>query len=99
MACFMAAIGFVYGHANMLATTEVLQAAGTGSAILGFLQYTAGAAVSPLVGVAGHGSAVPMGVVMFSTTAVAAASLLILTRGHGGADERSEPLMCTHAPP
>jgi DHA1 family bicyclomycin/chloramphenicol resistance-like MFS transporter len=99
MACFMAAIGFVYGHANMLATTEVLQAAGTGSAILGFLQYTAGAAVSPLVGVAGHGSAVPMGVVMFSTTAVAAASLLILTRGHRGADERREPLICTHAPP
>ena len=66
MGCFMAAIGFVYGHANMLATTEVHQAAGTGSAFLGFLQYTAGAIASPLVGVAGHSSAVPMGVVMFA---------------------------------
>jgi hypothetical protein len=37
--------------------------------------------------------------VMFSTTAVAAASLLILTLGHGGTDERREPLICTHAPP
>jgi DHA1 family bicyclomycin/chloramphenicol resistance-like MFS transporter len=99
MGCFMAAIGFVYGHANMLATTEVHQAAGTGSAILGFLQYTAGAIASPLVGVAGHGSAVPMGVVMFSTTAAAAATLLILTRGHGGAAERGAPLVCANTPP
>jgi DHA1 family bicyclomycin/chloramphenicol resistance-like MFS transporter len=99
MGCFMAAIGFVYGHANMLATTEVHQAAGTGSAILGFLQYTAGAIASPLVGVAGHSSAVPMGVVMFSTTAAAAATLLILTRGHGGAAERGPPLICANTPP
>lgn len=99
MGCFMAAIGFVYGHANMLATTEVHHAAGTGSAILGFLQYTAGAIASPLVGVAGHSSAVPMGVVMFSTTSAAAATLLIFTRGHGGADERGAPLICAHTPP
>ncbi len=99
MGCFMAAIGFVYGHANMLATTEVHQAAGTGSAFLGFLQYTAGAIASPLVGVAGHSSAVPMGVVMFATTAAAAATLLILTRGHGGAAEREAPLRCARTTP
>jgi MFS transporter, DHA1 family, multidrug resistance protein len=97
MGCFMAAIGFVYGHANMLATTEVHQAAGTGSAFLGFLQYTAGAIASPLVGVAGHSSAVPMGVVMFSTTAAAAATLLILTRGHRGVAEA--PLRCARTTP
>jgi DHA1 family bicyclomycin/chloramphenicol resistance-like MFS transporter len=99
MGCFMAAIGFVYGHANMLATTEVHQAAGTGSAFLGFLQYTAGAIASPLVGVAGRSSAVPMGVVMFSTTAAAAATLLILTREHGGAAERGAPLRCARTTP
>jgi DHA1 family bicyclomycin/chloramphenicol resistance-like MFS transporter len=98
MGCFMSAIGFVYGHANMLATTEVHQAAGTGSAFLGFLQYTAGAIASPLVGVAGHSSAVPMAVVMFATTA-AAATLLILTRGHGGAVEREAPLRCSRITP
>jgi DHA1 family bicyclomycin/chloramphenicol resistance-like MFS transporter len=99
MGCFMSAIGFVYGHANMLATTEVHQAAGTGSAFLGFLQYTAGAIASPLVGVAGHSSAVPMAVVMFATTAAAAATLLILTRGHGGAAEREAPLRCSRITP
>lgn len=71
-----------YGHAAMLATTEVYHAAGTGSAILGSLQYTAGAIASPLVGAGGRHSAVPMGVVMFCAAAAAAASLLILTRGH-----------------
>jgi MFS transporter, DHA1 family, multidrug resistance protein len=87
MGCFMAGIGFLYGHAAMLATTEVRHAAGTGSAIFGFAQYTAGAVVSPLVGVAGHSSAVPMGVVMFAAASAAAAALFILTRGPGGADE------------
>jgi DHA1 family bicyclomycin/chloramphenicol resistance-like MFS transporter len=99
MGCFMAAIGFVYGHANMLATTEVHQAAGTGSAFLGFLQYTAGAIASPLVGVAGHSSAVPMGVVMFATTAAAGVTLLILTGGHGGAAERGALLRCARTTP
>jgi DHA1 family bicyclomycin/chloramphenicol resistance-like MFS transporter len=82
MCCFMADIGFLYGHADMLATTAVHHAAGTGSAILGFLQYTAGAIASPLVGVAGQHSAVPMGVVMFCATCAAAVSLFTLTRGY-----------------
>jgi DHA1 family bicyclomycin/chloramphenicol resistance-like MFS transporter len=86
MGCFTAAIGFLYGHAAMLATTTVRHAAGTGSAIFGFAQYTAGAVVSPLVGVAGHGSAVPMGVVMFGAASAAAASLFILTRGAGDSE-------------
>jgi DHA1 family bicyclomycin/chloramphenicol resistance-like MFS transporter len=86
MGCFMAAIGFLYGHAAMLATTAVRHAAGTGSAIFGFAQYTTGAVVSPLVGVSGHDSAVPMGVVMFVAASVAAAALFILTRGTDGAD-------------
>ena len=84
MGCFMAGIGFLYGHAAMLAITEVRHAAGTGSAIFGFAQYAAGAVVSPLVGVAGHNSAVPMGVVMFASTSAAAAALFMLTRDSGG---------------
>ena len=84
MGCFMAGIGFLYGHAAMLAITEVRHAAGTGSAIFGFAQYAAGAVVSPLVGVAGHSSAVPMGVVMFASTSAAAATLFMLTRASGG---------------
>jgi MFS transporter, DHA1 family, multidrug resistance protein len=102
MGCFMAAIGFVYGHANMLATTEVPHAAGTGSAILGFLQYTAGAIVSPLVGVAGRRSAIPMGGAMFATAAAAAATLLILTRGARGREIEGgtpTPLRGSRMPP
>jgi DHA1 family bicyclomycin/chloramphenicol resistance-like MFS transporter len=89
LGCFMAGIGFLYGHAAMLATTEVRQAAGTGSAIFGFAQYTAGAIASPLVGLAGHGSAVPMGVVMFVAASAAAAALFILAGGIGETDDSS----------
>jgi MFS transporter, DHA1 family, multidrug resistance protein len=99
MGCFMAAIGFVNGQAAMLAITEARHAAGTGSAIFGFAQYTAGAIASPLVGVAGHGTAAPMGVVMLSATSVAAAVLLILTRGHAVADGRGTPVIDAHMPP
>jgi MFS transporter, DHA1 family, multidrug resistance protein len=81
MGCFMAAIGFLYGHAAMLATTAVRHAAGTGSAIFGFAQYAAGAVASPLVGMAGRDSAVPMGLVMFAAVAAAAVALFTLTRG------------------
>ncbi|WP_197376241.1 multidrug effflux MFS transporter [Mycolicibacterium baixiangningiae] len=82
MACFMGCIGFVYANATALAITEVPQAAGTGSAVLGFLQYGMGAVTPPLVGLLGEGSAVPMGVVMFGAATLAALSMFILTRGH-----------------
>jgi DHA1 family bicyclomycin/chloramphenicol resistance-like MFS transporter len=82
MACFMGSIGFVYANATALATTEVAFAAGTGSAVLGFLQYGMGAVTPPLVGLFGEHTAVPMGVVMFVAAALAASSLFVLTRGH-----------------
>jgi DHA1 family bicyclomycin/chloramphenicol resistance-like MFS transporter len=82
MACFMGSIGFVYANATALATTEVRHAAGTGSAVLGFLQYGMGAVTPPLVGLAGETSAMPMGLVMFGAAVVAATALFTLTRGH-----------------
>jgi len=81
MACFMAGVGFNYASTTTLAMAEVRQAAGTGSAVLGFLQYGAGAVTPPLVGVAGHSSAVPMGIVMSGATLAALAALLLLARG------------------
>lgn len=81
MACFMATIGFTFSNATMLATAEVRYAAGTGSAVLGFLQYGLGALASPLVGMAGEDSAVPMGAVMFGAAVIAAVALFGLTRG------------------
>ncbi|MGE2728048.1 multidrug effflux MFS transporter [Mycolicibacterium vaccae] len=80
MACFMGTIGFIFANATALAIAEVRHAAGTGSAVLGFLQYGLGAAASPLVGLAGPDSAVPMAMVMLGGATLAAAALLTLTR-------------------
>jgi DHA1 family bicyclomycin/chloramphenicol resistance-like MFS transporter len=92
MACFMASVGLIYANAAALATTEVRHAAGTGSAVLGFLQYGAGAVTAPLVGLAGEATAVPMGVVMFVSAVLAAAALFGLTRGHVEGDDSSTPV-------
>lgn len=99
MACFMGSVGFIYANAAALATTEVRHAAGTGSAVLGFLQYGAGAVTAPLVGLAGEATAVPMGVVMFVSAVLAAVALFGLARGRVEGDESStqvqEPALST----
>ena len=87
MACFMGTLGFIYANATTLAIGEARLTAGTGSAVLGFLQYATGAAASPLVGLAGSHSAVPMGVMMFGGAVLAAAALFGLARGAAKADE------------
>ncbi|MCG5433744.1 multidrug effflux MFS transporter [Mycobacterium sp. MYCO198283] len=92
MASFMGCVGFVYANATALATGEVRHAAGTGSAVLGFLQYGMGAVTPPLVGLAGQHSALPMGVVMFSAAVVAGLALFGLTRGHVPAADDDEPV-------
>jgi MFS transporter, DHA1 family, multidrug resistance protein len=43
-------LGFIMGNASALASREVRDIAGTGSALLGALQFALGAVVSPLVG-------------------------------------------------
>lgn len=94
MAGFMASIGFIYANATALAITEVPHAAGTGSAVLGFLQYGLGAITPPLVGLRGEHTAVPMGVVMFGAATMVALSLFGLARGHvpfGDEDEVAHP--------
>lgn len=60
----ISSLGLVFGNATTLATDEVAHAAGTGSAVMGALQFGVGAAVSPLVGLAGERTAVPMAVTM-----------------------------------
>jgi DHA1 family bicyclomycin/chloramphenicol resistance-like MFS transporter len=64
--CFlmMVSLGFVGPNASSLALTPHPEAAGTGAAILGFSQFTAGAVVAPIVGIAGTTSALPMAVLM-----------------------------------
>lgn len=91
MVCFMASVGFSYANTTALAMAQVRHAAGTGSALIGFMQYGAGAMTSPLVGMAGRGSAVPMGLVMSGTAVAALAAVVLLppTRAFGRASQES----------
>lgn len=56
--------------------------AGSASALFGLLQYVVGAAVAPLVGVAGSHSAVPMALVIAASAGAALLVLAVMTRGH-----------------
>ncbi len=72
--------GLIFGNATALAADEVRFASGTGSALQGALQFTIGALVSPLVGLAGEHSAVPMVTMMLTCTGLAAAMLFLVAR-------------------
>jgi DHA1 family bicyclomycin/chloramphenicol resistance-like MFS transporter len=73
----VASLGFVFPNATALALSAHPEAAGSASALLGVVQFTTGAAVAPLVGIAGEATAVPMALVI---AASAAAALLIFIR-------------------
>ncbi|NAZ77804.1 Bcr/CflA family efflux MFS transporter [Kineococcus sp. T13] len=72
--------GLSFGNATALAADEVRFASGTGSALQGALQFGVGALVSPLVGLGGEGTAVPMAVVVLVCAAAAAAALFGVAR-------------------
>lgn len=76
----LASFGFIFGHATALALEQVTSYAGTGSAFLGALQFILGAAVSPLVGLAGEHDARPMGIAMVVLAVLAAFSFFVLAR-------------------
>ena len=68
--------GLILGNATALALAAVPQAAGSGSAGLGALQFGLGAAVSPLVGLGGEHTALPLAVVMVTLSVLAMAAYL-----------------------
>ncbi len=57
-------MGLIFPNATALALAEHPEAAGSASALLGVLQFIVGAAVAPLVGIAGEGTALPMAVLI-----------------------------------
>jgi len=71
MFVLVASLGFVLGNATALALATVPAAAGTGSAVLGALQFGLAAIVSPLVSLGGSSTAAPLAVVMLATAVVA----------------------------
>ncbi|MDR1853217.1 MAG: multidrug effflux MFS transporter [Propionibacteriaceae bacterium] len=70
----VASLGFVFGNTTALALEQVPRASGTGSAVIGVLQFTLAAIVAPLVGI--NSTAVPMAVVMLAASVLACASFL-----------------------
>ncbi|MFD5476407.1 multidrug effflux MFS transporter [Streptomyces hawaiiensis] len=73
-------MGQVFGTATALAIERVPHAAGTGSAVLGTLQSILGGVASPLVGLGGEDTAVPLFIGMAGCSLIAVLALL-LTRG------------------
>jgi DHA1 family bicyclomycin/chloramphenicol resistance-like MFS transporter len=71
--------GFVLPNAMGLALTHQGDAAGSASALIGLLQFGLGGVLSPLVGIAGSDSAVPMAVCVVAC-AVGAPAVLLLAR-------------------
>jgi DHA1 family bicyclomycin/chloramphenicol resistance-like MFS transporter len=69
--CFVASIGITSTASFSLAMESQSHMAGSASAILGVLPFLLGAITSPLVGIAGEYSAVPMGVIILSTSLLA----------------------------
>ncbi|WP_030291527.1 multidrug effflux MFS transporter [Streptomyces katrae] len=69
----MSAMGVVLPNTNALALMRTPHAAGSASALLGTSSFLVGAIASPLVGIAGEGTAVPMAVVQLVCSLLAAA--------------------------
>ncbi|RJE90432.1 Bcr/CflA family efflux MFS transporter [Paenibacillus sp. 1011MAR3C5] len=77
---FAVSIGIVGPVSVSYAMEAHGQMAGSASAILGSLHYALGAVTSPLVGIAGEHSAIPFGIVIFSTSVLAILSYLVFIR-------------------
>ncbi|MFJ4947560.1 multidrug effflux MFS transporter [Streptomyces sp. NPDC088760] len=76
----MSAMGVTLPNAQSLALLRTRHAAGSASALLGTSSFLVGAIASPLVGVAGERTAVPMAVVQLAGALVAAACFVGLCR-------------------
>ncbi|GAA3153047.1 multidrug effflux MFS transporter [Planomonospora alba] len=73
-------VTLILGNASALAVDRAPWASGTAAAVMGALQFALGALVSPLVGIAGEDTGLPMGIALV-TTAVLGLAARLLTRG------------------
>jgi DHA1 family bicyclomycin/chloramphenicol resistance-like MFS transporter len=76
----VSAIGLVMPNATAQALAGDPRTAGSASGLLGLSQFVLGAAVAPLVGIAGSSSAVPLGVLMATLGVLACVSFAVLVR-------------------
>ncbi|WP_407443831.1 multidrug effflux MFS transporter [Rhodococcus sp. (in: high G+C Gram-positive bacteria)] len=75
--CTMSSLGLIIANATTLALGQAQRAAGTGSALLGALQFLLAAAIAPLVGIGGEDTAVPMAVAMVVSGVIALGAMTL----------------------
>lgn len=81
--CFfvlMTAQGLLIPNAGALASAEVPDHPGTGSALLGCVQWVAAGVIPPVAGLGGAATAVPMALLMVAGAAVSMLGLLVVAR-------------------
>jgi DHA1 family bicyclomycin/chloramphenicol resistance-like MFS transporter len=77
---YIAACGFTFPAVQVLALANHGAEAGTAASLLGALNFGLAGALSPLAGIMGVGTAVPMAIVMGGAAVVAVASVWLLVR-------------------
>jgi DHA1 family bicyclomycin/chloramphenicol resistance-like MFS transporter len=90
----VASIGIIVPNAAALALGGHRSRAGSASGLLGLAQFALGAVAAPLVGLAGKGTAVPMGIVIaILGVAGLATFVLLVARSTAGrtTDARTAP--------
>lgn len=83
----LVSLGFVFANATSLAVAQVPHLAGTGSAVLGALQFGLAAIISPVVGLGGEDTAIPMVTAMFVGALIATASSVWAIRSRHRSDD------------
>lgn len=76
----MTAQGLISANAGALASNEVLDHPGTGSALLGFLQWCMAGLIAPLAGIGGDRTAVPMATIVVILTVGSFLALFVVAR-------------------
>jgi hypothetical protein len=76
----MTAQGLIGPNAGALASGQVPEHPGTGSAVLGFLQWCTAGVIAPIAGLGGQRTAVPMAVIVLALVAASFTALLLLAR-------------------
>jgi DHA1 family bicyclomycin/chloramphenicol resistance-like MFS transporter len=76
----MSAQGLIGPNAGALASAEVPTEPGTGSALLGFLQWCAAGVIAPLTGLGGGATAVPMASIVLVLVGVSGVALVVIAQ-------------------
>jgi DHA1 family bicyclomycin/chloramphenicol resistance-like MFS transporter len=76
----MTAQGLIGPNGGALASAEVPEHPGTGSALLGFVQWVAAGTIAPIAGLGGEHTAVPMATLMIACAGLSMIGLLVIAR-------------------